>query len=85
MEEKVESLSGSSAEDKTKTNMMEQPLILEGETHDEMVDMWKLDENFSEEMFDGDREQTKLIRSQKVHGPVNRAELKQSWNCLQWS
>ena len=37
----------------------------EGETQDEMVDTWELDEalpNLSEDMFEGGREQTKLTR-----------------------
>ena len=38
MEEKVESWSGSSAEDKTKANMVEQAVTSEGETQDELVD-----------------------------------------------
>ena len=56
MEEKVESQSGSNAEDKTKANVVEQAVISVGETQDELVDTWELDQalpNFSEEMFEG--------------------------------
>ena len=65
-------------------------MISEGETQDELVDTWELDQalpNFSEEMFEGDRERTKLTKSQKggMHGPGVKLNWNMIWNCLQWS
>ena len=77
MEEKVESQSGSNAEDKTKANVVEQAVILVGEAQDELVDTWELDQalpNFSEEMFEGGRERTKLTKSQKRRNAWARSE-----------
>ena len=59
VEEKAESQSGSSVEDKTKANVVEQAVILEGGTQDELVDTWELNKalpNFSEEIYEWCRE-----------------------------
>ena len=67
-EEKVESLSESTTVDKIKANMVEQAVISERGIQAEMLDVWEPDEalpNFSEEMFERAREQTKLTKSQK--------------------
>ena len=56
MEEKEESLSGSILEDKPEANMVEQGVILKGETQVKKVDTRELNEaltNFSKETFEG--------------------------------